>query len=245
MNISFSLNNLHILVDQNPVIKGVDLAVSKGSVCALLGPNGSGKSSLVNAIAGHPLYTIAKGSILIDGEDICRCSPDVRSRKGIFVSFQQVPVIPGVTVFSFLKEAYPSFSGSTIDVGEFRSLVGEYADLLGIDSSFLGRCLFQGFSGGEKKRIEMLQLLLFKPKIALLDEVDSGVDVDSRQRIIDCIELARKKNPSMSIMFITHYQHLIDEIKPDFVHIMKEGKIIRSGNCSFGAEAIKRGYQEL
>jgi len=245
MDSMLSLENLHISVEQKPIIQGIDLNIAKGTVHALLGPNGSGKSTLAYTLAGHPSYVISKGSIFLDGVDITDASADQRARKGLFVAFQQLPAISGVSLFLFLKESYRAIFGQSLDVREFKALVDEYCELLNIDPSFLERSFYEGFSGGEKKRIELLQLLLFKPKIAVLDEIDSGVDVDSRNLITKALATARKNNPDMSMLIITHYNHLLKSIQPDYVHIIKEGRILESGSMSLVARVEKQGYYQV
>lgn len=238
----FSIDDLYVLVETKIILHNVSLKIESGSVHALMGPNGSGKSSLAYTIAGHPKYRINKGTIFFDGKDILKTAVDERARNGLFVSFQQVPAIPGLTVFSFLKEAYRALSKDMIDSSNFRLLLQEKCKTLAIKSSFLERSLYSDFSGGEKKRLELLQLLLLNPKVAILDEIDSGVDVDSLSIIVKGIQKLRIDNPSIAIVVITHYQHILKHIQPDHVHIMKQGTIIRSGQKVLAQQVAQQGY---
>ncbi len=245
MNSLLSISNLYVSVSNKKVLNNIDLDLKQGSTHLLLGPNGSGKSTLAYVLAGHPRYIVNSGSIKLGEQNITENTSDIRAKKGLFVSFQQVPATPGVKVLSFLKEAFCAISGKVVDVMNFRSMVYEYADLLHIDHSLLGRSLYQGFSGGEKKRIEILQLLLLNPHVAILDEIDSGVDVDSRSMIISSLKLLRKRNPTMCMLIITHYHCFFEELLPDEVHIMRSGKIVRSGGIGLMAHVEKKGYKEL
>jgi Fe-S cluster assembly ATP-binding protein len=245
MKASLCISELHVAVDKKTILHGIDLVIEPCCIHALMGPNGSGKSTLAYALAGHPRYTITKGSIKFNDEDITKSSPDKRARKGLFVAFQQVPIISGLTVFSFLKEAYQAHTGILIDSKSFQDFLLSKIDILAMDKRFLNRSLYDGFSGGEKKRLELLQLLLFNPKVAILDEIDSGVDVDSLVSIINSIQEVRRNNPAMSIIIITHYQHILRSIKPDYVHVLLQGTIAQSGDILLAQHIEKRGYQVI
>ncbi len=245
MKASLCISDLHVAVDKKTILHGIDLIIEPGCVHALMGPNGSGKSTLAYALAGHPRYTITKGAITFNDEDITKSSPDKRARKGLFVVFQQVPVISGLTVFSFLKEVYQTYTGILIDSNRFQEFLFPKLGIVAMDKRFLNRSLYDGFSGGEKKRLELLQLLLFNPKVAILDEIDSGVDVDSLISITNSIQEVRRNNPAMSIVIITHYRHILQSIKPDYVQVLLNGKIVKSGDILLACQIEKHGYQTI
>jgi len=242
---NLEISNLHVSVDKKEVLKNIMLEIAPGEVHALMGPNGSGKSTLSYVLAGHPRYIVTKGTVKLSGRDVKQDRPDRRAREGLFVAFQQVPVISGLKVFSFLKEIYQAATGCVIDSVEFLEYLNELLDILHLDESFLARSLYEGFSGGEKKKLEILQLLAVKPKIAILDEIDSGVDIDSMQSIIDGIEYARVFNSQMSLLIITHYQHILEKIKPDCVHVLMDGTIVKSGSSHLVQHIQDQGYQTL
>jgi Fe-S cluster assembly ATP-binding protein len=209
-----------------------------------MGPNGSGKSSLANALMGHPAYTVSAGKIFFDNKDITNSAIHERARQGLFLSFQHPCEIPGVSIASFLREAYTAISRETISPLDFESLLSHRCMQLGIDKAFTNRAVNVGFSGGEKKRFELLQLLLLKPKVAILDEIDSGLDVDSLKVVAQGIAIARQENPDLAILLITHYQRILDYIVPDYVHILCQGRIIQSGDASLARHIEVRGYDE-
>lgn len=242
---NLELSNLYVSVDKKEVLKNITLEIAPGEVHALMGPNGSGKSTISYVLAGHPRYVIKKGTVKLCGRDIKADRADRRAREGLFVAFQQVPVISGLKVFSFLKEIYQVATGSVIDSVEFLEYLNELLDILHLDESFLARSVYEGFSGGEKKKLEILQLLVVKPKIVILDEIDSGVDIDSIQSIIDGIEYARAFNPQMSLLMITHYQPILEKIKPDYVHVLIDGTIVKSGSSHLVQQIHDQGYQTL
>lgn len=246
MTIDLEIRNLHVSVENAEILKGVDLAVKPGEIHALMGPNGTGKSTLAKALMGHPGYVITEGEILLGGEDISEMDPDERSRNGLFLAFQYPVAIPGVSVANFLRMAInahrrehdPDDKG--ISVPEFRTLLKEKMDLLEINHEFAGRYLNDGFSGGEKKRAEILQLATLEPKIAILDETDSGLDIDALKIVSNGVNaLAGDK---LGVLIITHYQRILNYIKPDFVHIMLDGKIVESGGAELAKQLEELGY---
>jgi Fe-S cluster assembly ATP-binding protein len=238
----FTIHALHITIDSKKIINNLSLQVESSSIHTLMGPNGSGKSSLAYAIAGHPLYAIVQGTIMFNGQLLNDLSCDVRARLGIFLTFQHPPALPGVRVLTFLKEAYTAMTGHTCSVKEFSSLLTPYLELLAIDPLFLHRNLHEGFSGGEKKKFEILQLLVLKPKLAILDEVDSGLDIDALKLVAQALLFARQENPKISIMLITHYQRILHYIQPDQVHILCDGTIVASGNAQLVHTLEQQGY---
>ncbi len=244
MQAELIIKDLHVSVDGKEILKGVDLEVKKGEVVALMGPNGSGKSTLTNAIIGHPKYKVTKGQIIFRGEDITSLKTDERARKGLFVSFQNPEEIPGVTMQNFLKAALSAVKGQKISILDFSKTLKEKMQMLEMDPSFANRYLNEGFSGGEKKRTEILQLAVLEPLIAILDETDSGTDVDALKIIANGINLV-KKNSEMGILLITHYQRILNYIRPDKVYIMKVGKIVKEGSSELVEQIEKEGYDKI
>jgi len=244
-NAFLSINNLFVSVLDKPIIYDINLIIESGAIHVLMGPNGSGKSSLAYALMGHPYYVITQGAIKLNGDDITTMSVHERARKGLFLSFQHPCEIPGVSVMSFLKEAYIAITGIHITVVDFQKILISRCEQLSIDASFIARGLNEGFSGGEKKRLELLQLLILRPKIAVLDEIDSGLDIDSLKIVAQGIELACKENPEMSILLITHYQRILNYIIPDHVHVLCDGRIVSSGNASVAQMLELKGYDGL
>jgi len=239
-----SLNNVSVSVLDKPVLYDIDLKINNGTSHAVMGPNGSGKSTLAYALAGHPNYTITAGSILFHGNDLVAMPIHERVRNGLFLSFQHPVEIPGVSVASFLKEAYVAVTGNHISPVEFHDLLHKRCAQLKIDESFTARAVNVGFSGGEKKRLELLQLLMLQPKLAILDEIDSGLDIDSLKIVAAGIELARQENPDLSIILITHYQRILDYLVPDYVHVLCEGRMQHSGNAMVAHMLEAKGYNE-
>jgi Fe-S cluster assembly ATP-binding protein len=243
----FQARDLHVSVAGNEILKGIDLTVEAGSVQALMGPNGSGKSTLAFAMAGHPNYRIDAGSVTLDGEDLLALSPDKRARAGLFLSFQYPAAIPGVSVANFLRAARQAVHPDDLTPAKFRKLIFEQLDVLDMDVAFMSRYVNDGFSGGEKKRLEMLQLAVMAPKYAILDETDSGLDVDALRAVGDSVEALRKSDAGRETGFliITHYPRILRYIVPDRVHIMLDGKIVSSGGPEL-ADVIERdGYEAL
>lgn len=234
--------NLRVSIGSQEILKNINLSVAPGTTHALMGPNGSGKSTLAHALIGNPLYTISAGTIVFDGEDITALAPDQRARRGLFLSFQQPPAIPGVSVLSFLYEAYSAYSGKKIEYADFLVLVDQAVDILSLRKDLVSRMLNDGFSGGEKKQFEMLQILLFRPKLIIFDEIDSGLDIDALRAVAAAIEDVRVKNPTLSVVIITHYQRILQYMVPDQVHILCDGTVVQSGNYQLVDELEKKGY---
>lgn len=239
-----SINNASISVLDKPVLYDISLSINSGAIHAIMGPNGSGKSTLAYALAGHTNYAITAGVVSFADKDLTAMSAHERARHGIFLSFQHPIEIPGVSVASFLKEAYMAVTGKHISVADFNNILLDRCVHLGIDQSFIARAVNVGFSGGEKKRLELLQLLILQPKLAILDEIDSGLDIDSLKVVAQGIELARKENPALSILLITHYQRILDYIVPDSVHVLRDGRIEYSGDASVAHALEAKGYDE-
>lgn len=243
-NTLLSINNISVAVFNKPVLEDITLFIDSGTIHAIMGPNGSGKSSLAYTIVGHPDYLVTAGSIAFQLQDLSALSIHERARAGIFISFQQPIEIPGVTVASFLKEAFMAVTGKHIAVADFQQLLQTRCAQLNIDFSFTERAVNVGFSGGEKKRLELLQLLMLQPKLAILDEIDSGLDIDSLKIVAAGIERARQENPSLAIILITHYQRILDYIVPDYVHVLCDGKMQHSGNALVAQHLEATGYHE-
>lgn len=237
------LRNLHAEADGASILRGVDLVVHEGEVHALMGPNGAGKSTLANVVMGHPGYTITDGEILLRGENIATWSPDARARAGIFLAFQYPEAISGVSVVQFLRQAISARKGlSELSILEVRLDLGEWMDRLGMDPAFAERHLNDGFSGGERKRNEVLQMALLAPVVALLDETDSGLDIDALRIVARGVRTVREQNPLMGAVVVTHYVKLLEEIEPDQVHILVDGKIVGSGDADLAQLIEHEGY---
>ncbi len=236
------IKNLSINVDQKTVVKNCDLLIAPGTVHALMGPNGSGKSSLAYTLMGHPLYQVTDGTVTFQKKNLLDLPVDQRARAGLFLSFQYPQALPGVTVFSFLKEAYCAIKDDSVDVKIFEALLKDAMNNLKIDLSFMHRYMNDGFSGGEKKRFELLQMMLLQPKLAILDEIDSGLDLDALKIVAHGVQTIRAAQPSMSLLLITHYQRILDYIVPDIVHVMCNGTIVQSGEASLVHQLEQEGY---
>tara|TARA_B100000902_G_scaffold165916_1_gene160831 strand:+ start:126 stop:863 length:738 start_codon:yes stop_codon:yes gene_type:complete len=238
------INNLHASVDGKQILKGIDLKVSPGEVHAIMGPNGSGKSTLSTVIAGHEDFEIDKGEILFDDEDLIDFNTEERAHKGIFLSFQYPVEIPGVTVTNFIKTSINQMRKANgldeMPANVMLKKIREKSDLLKINSKFLSRSLNEGFSGGEKKRNEIFQMAMLEPKLAILDETDSGLDIDALKIVANGVNMLR--NDDTAVVLITHYQRLLDYIVPDFVHVLSDGKIVKSGNKNLAIELEAKGY---
>jgi len=241
------IKNLHATIEGKEILKGINLKVNKGEIHAIMGPNGSGKSTLANVIAGHQSYEVTRGSISFDGKNLLKLPAEDRAREGIFLAFQYPVEIPGITNNNFLKTAIDEirkYKGlPELTPKEFLDLLKEKASVLGMDSSLLGRSVNVGFSGGEKKRNEILQLLMLNPKLALLDETDSGLDIDALKTVANGVNIFH--NEENAVILVTHYQRLLDYIVPDFVHVLYKGKIIKSGDKYLAQELEKAGYDWL
>ncbi len=236
--------DLHVEVNGTEIIKGISLTFLPNKVYALMGPNGSGKSTLANALMGNPKYKITKGKIILDGEDITNLKPNERSKLGLFLSFQHPPEIPGVNIQNFLRIATNNITKKNYSVLDFHNLIKEKLSELNMDTSFIKRNLNEGFSGGEKKRLEMLQLSLLQPKYALLDETDSGLDVDAIRTVAESINKIKKKS-EMAIIVISHYHKFLEYIKPDEVSIISKGKIIKQGTSELAKQIEDYGFENL
>jgi len=237
------LRNLHVEADGVAILRGVDLVVREGEVHALMGPNGAGKSTLASVIMGHPRYTVTEGSILLHGEDIATWSADERARAGIFLAFQYPESISGVSVTQFLRQAIAARRGlEEFSVLEVRLDLMEWMDRLGMDQTFAERHLNEGFSGGERKRNEVLQMALLEPVVALLDETDSGLDIDALRIVARGVRTVRDEHPTMGVVVVTHYVKLLEEIEPDRVHVLVDGSIVHSGGPELAQLIELEGY---
>ena len=245
MSTILEIKNLHANIAGVSILKGVNLKIKAGEVHAIMGKNGSGKSTLAKVIVGHPSYTVTDGEILFEDQSIFSLSPEERARLGIFLGFQYPIEIPGVTNADFLRLAYNSRQKAKglkeLEPLEFFEFVHSKLDLVGMDASFLGRNVNEGFSGGEKKRNEILQMALMDTRISILDETDSGLDIDALRVVANGVN--DLTNPENAVLLITHYQRLLDYIKPDYVHVMQEGKIVKTGNKELALELERKGYE--
>jgi Fe-S cluster assembly ATP-binding protein len=241
------IRDLHVNIAGREILKGVDLTVKQGEVHALMGPNGTGKSTLAYTLMGHPGYQVTKGEVIFKGKNVLELKPDERARLGIFLAFQYPVSIAGVSVANFLRTAINArrkandSSDKGISVPEFRKMLKERMDLLKMDYAFASRYLNEGFSGGEKKRAEILQMAVLKPEIAILDETDSGLDIDALRIVSEGVNTLR--GPEMGVIVITHYQRILTYIKPEFVHIMLDGRIVESGSSDLALNLEEHGYE--
>ena len=243
---SLAVRGLRVSVQGNEILNGIDLEVERGRVHALMGPNGSGKSTLAFAMAGHPGYVVSDGSVKLDGEDLLELSPDKRARAGLFLSFQYPAAIPGVTVANFLRTARQAVRPDDLPPAKFRQLIFDQLGLLDMDPAFLGRYVNDGFSGGEKKRLEMLQLAVLAPKYAVLDETDSGLDVDALRAVGESVAALRAEPENKTgFLIITHYPRILQHITPDAVHIMMDGRIVLSGGADLADRVEREGYDVI
>lgn len=240
------IRNLHVNIEGKEILKGLDLAVKQGEVHAIMGPNGTGKSTLAYALMGHPSYEVTEGEVIYKGENVLELEPDERSRLGIFLAFQYPVAIPGVTVANFLRTAINSRRRAVnpadkgMPVPEFRKRMKEQMEHLKMDPTFAGRYLNDGFSGGEKKRAEILQMAMLRPEIAILDETDSGLDIDALRIVSEGVNAL--SGPDMGVMVITHYQRILNYIQPDFVHVMLGGRVVESGGKDLAMHLEEHGY---
>jgi len=239
----FQIEDLHVSVEGTPILKGVDLTVGEGEVHALMGPNGSGKSTLANTLLGSPDYEVTKGRILFRGDDITSWPTDTRGKAGIFLAFQYPEEIPGVPVVQFLRQALSARKGIDLSVLELRMSIMEWMKRLGMDPSFGDRYLNEGFSGGEKKRNEVLQMAILEPEMAILDETDSGLDIDALRVVADGVREVRRSREELGVLLITHYQRILDELQPDRVHILIDGRIVDSGGPELAQQLESEGYE--
>ncbi|HET7235136.1 MAG TPA: Fe-S cluster assembly ATPase SufC [Actinomycetota bacterium] len=240
---TLEIRGLEASVEDKQILKGIDLVVRQGETHALMGPNGSGKSTLANVLMGRPGYTITSGTILFKGEDITRLTADQRAQRGLFLAMQYPVEIPGVSVVNFLRTAYKNVKGQEINALAFRKHLKEKMNLLGVEDAMVQRYVNQGFSGGEKKKNEVLQLAVLEPEIAVLDETDSGLDIDSLKAVATGV--AQLIGPDLGVLLITHYQRILDYIAPDFVHVMIGGRIVKSGGAEIAHELEAKGYEGI
>lgn len=249
MGTTLEIRNLHAQVEESgqPILRGVNLTINSGEIHALMGPNGSGKSTLANVLMGNPVYEVTEGEVLFDGENILEMETDERSRAGLFLAFQYPVAIPGVTLANFLRQALnarlkdedPESKG--IPIPKFARLMREKMNTLGIDHSFAGRYLNEGFSGGEKKRAEVLQMAVLEPQIAVLDETDSGLDIDALRIVAEGVDKLTQTS-EMGTLIITHYQRILNYVQPEYVHVMLDGKIVESGGADLAKQLEDEGY---
>jgi Fe-S cluster assembly ATP-binding protein len=238
----FQIEDLHVSAEGNEILKGVNLTVGAGEVHALMGPNGSGKSTLANALLGSPEYEITKGRVLFKGDDITDWDTDVRGKSGMFLAFQYPQEIAGVSVINFLRQALSARKGIDLSVLELRLSIMEWMARLDMDPSFADRYLNEGFSGGEKKRNEILQMAILEPEIAILDETDSGLDIDALKVVARGVQEVRADRSDLGVLAITHYQRLLDHLKPDVVHILVDGRIVDTGGPELAQRLETEGY---
>jgi len=250
MNTDLVINDLHVNVEDKEILKGLNLTVKAGTMHAIMGPNGSGKSTLAYTLMGHPGYTVTGGEAWYDGQNILELQADERSKLGVFLAFQYPVAIPGVTVANFLRSAINAHraedgkdpKATSVPVAQFRKQLREQMAALEIDESFVRRYLNEGFSGGEKKRIEILQMAMLQPSLGIMDETDSGLDIDALKVVSQGVNTLYSKNPEMSVMVITHYQRLLNYIKPHFVSVMMDGRVVRDGGPELALELEEKGY---
>jgi Fe-S cluster assembly ATP-binding protein len=238
------VKDLHVAIDGKSILKGLNLQIDKGQVHAIMGPNGSGKSTLAKVLAGHPSYIVTKGEVLYEGRDLLALEPDERAREGVFMAFQYPVEVPGVSNSQFLRLAYNEkmkhIGGEELDPLEFNDLLKERAKIVDMSPDFFKRSVNEGFSGGEKKRNEILQMAVLEPKLALLDETDSGLDIDALRIVAGGVNLL--KSEDKAIVLVTHYQRLLNYIVPDFVHVLAGGKIVKEGGKELALELEEKGY---
>ncbi|MEX2255785.1 MAG: Fe-S cluster assembly ATPase SufC [Acidimicrobiia bacterium] len=240
---ALEIQDLHVAVDGTEILRGVSLAVEPGAVHALMGPNGSGKSTLAKTLLGDGAYKITAGSILLDGEDVTALATDERAARGMFLGFQHPEEIPGVSVLNFLRQSMAARKGiADLSVLEVRMALLEWTAKLGMDERFTERYLNEGFSGGEKKRNEILQMAMLEPEIAILDETDSGLDIDALRVVAGGIELVREARPSLGILLITHYRKILEYLTPDRIHILLDGRVVASGGTELVDELERSGF---
>jgi Fe-S cluster assembly ATP-binding protein len=243
----FRIEDLHARTAEGgaEILRGVSLTVGTGEVHAIMGPNGSGKSTLASTLLASPEYEVTAGKLVFQGDDVTDWPTDVRSKAGIFLAFQYPQEIPGVSVIQFLRQALSARKGVDLSVLELRITTMEWMKRLGMDSSFVDRYLNEGFSGGEKKRNEIMQMAILEPELAILDETDSGLDIDALRIVAKGIREIRADRPQMGVVLITHYQRLLDELQPDHVHILVDGRIVASGGMELAARLEREGYEHF
>jgi Fe-S cluster assembly ATP-binding protein len=239
-----AIEGLHVEVEGNEILKGVDLVVGRGEVHALMGPNGAGKSTLASTLLGNPAYQVTAGAIRFEGEDITGWATDVRAKAGLFLAFQYPEAISGVSVTQFLRQAMSARQGLELSVLEVRLAMNEWMERLGMDPAFGERYLNEGFSGGEKKRNEILQMALLDPKVAVLDETDSGLDIDALRVVGRGVGTVRQAHPDLGVLVVTHYRRLLEDLVPDQVHLLVDGRVVESGGKELVERIERSGYDE-
>jgi Fe-S cluster assembly ATP-binding protein len=237
------IRGLHASVEGKEILRGIDLTVRQGETHAVMGPNGSGKSTLANVVMGRPGYVATSGSVVFNGEDVTALTPDERAKRGLFLAMQYPVEVPGVSVVNFLRTAYKSVKGEDISALAFRKHMKEKMETLGVEDAMVQRYVNQGFSGGEKKKVEVLQLAVLEPKIAILDETDSGLDIDSLKAVATGV--SKLIGPDLGALLITHYQRMLNHITPDFVHVMMAGRIVKEGGPELAHELEAKGYEQI
>lgn len=237
------IRDLHANIGDKEILKGLSLTINEGEVHAIMGPNGSGKSTLANVLMGSPAYRVTSGEVLLKGESVLDLRADERARLGLFLAFQYPVAIPGVTLVNFLRQSLNARRGQDLPIREFRELLFKQMDLLKVNQDFARRYVNDGFSGGEKKRAEMLQMAVLQPIMAILDETDSGLDIDALRTVADGVNALM--HPEMGLLLITHYQRLLDHIKPEFVHVLVAGRIVKSGGPELALELEASGYDQF
>lgn len=243
MTALLEIRELRAKIGEKEILKGVNLKIEAGEIHAIMGPNGSGKSTLANVLMGNPSYEVTGGDVLFKGESILEMSPDERARRGLFLAFQYPVPIPGVTLVNFLRQAVNAVRGEEVPIREFREKLFSKMEMLKVDQDFARRYVNDGFSGGEKKRAEMLQMAVLEPAMAILDETDSGLDIDALRTVAEAVN--KVMNSNMGLLLITHYQRLLNYIRPQFVHVLVDGRIARSGGPELAEYLEARGYDEF
>ena len=244
------IRNLHVSVDGKEILKGINLTIEQGKIHAIMGPNGSGKSTLAYSLAGHPRYEVTDGEVWYKGEDVLDLEPNERSRLGLFLAFQYPVAVAGVTVANFLRAALNAHRAqegvdpktTAIPMAEYRKTIKQRMDMLEMAPDFARRYLNEGFSGGEKKRLEILQMAMLQPSMAIMDETDSGLDIDALKIVAEGVNRVKDERPELGVLVITHYQRLLNYIKPDYVHVLMDGRIVREGGPELALELEEKGY---
>lgn len=240
---TLEIKGLKASVEGKEILKGIDLELSQNESHAIMGPNGSGKSTLANVVMGRPGYSVLEGSVVFKGEDITHMTPDQRAQRGLFLAMQYPVEVPGVSVVNFLRTAYQAVKANQISALEFRKHMKSKMEMLGVEDAMVNRYVNQGFSGGEKKKVEILQLAVLEPSIAILDETDSGLDIDSLKSVATGV--AELIGPDLGVLLITHYQRILNYITPDRIHVMMDGRIVKSGGAELAKELEEKGYDEI
>ena len=244
------IRNLHVSVDGKEILKGINLTIEQGKIHAIMGPNGSGKSTLAYSLAGHPRYEVTDGEVWYKGQDVLDLEPNDRSKLGLFLAFQYPVAVAGVTVANFLRAALNAHRGqdgvdpktTAIPMAEYRKTIKQRMDMLEMAPDFARRYLNEGFSGGEKKRLEILQMAMLQPSLAIMDETDSGLDIDALKIVAEGVNRVKEERPDLGVLVITHYQRLLNYIKPDYVHVLMDGRIVREGGPELALELEEKGY---